>query len=66
MLNLQYAEMKLYFSWLGFKSKDMCLDELRDSGYECNKQCYQMRASVSFKRSDNSNKHVHFILYERF
>ena len=41
--------MKLYFSWLGFKSKDMCLDELRDSGYECNKQCYQMRASVSFK-----------------
>ena len=66
MVNSQYTEMKLYFYWLGFKSKGMFLNELRDSGYECNKQCYQMRASVSFKRSDNSNKHVHFILYERF
>ena len=66
MVNLQYAEMKLYLSWLGFKSKDMCLDELRYSGYKCNKQCYQMRENVSFKRSDNSNKHLHFILYKRF
>ena len=49
IFNLQYAELKWNFSWLGFKSKGMCLDELRDSGYKCNKQCYQMRASVSFK-----------------
>ena len=66
MVNFQNAETKFVFSWLGFKSKDMCLDELRDSGYKCNKQCYQMRENVSFKRSDNSNKHLHLILYKRF
>ena len=34
MVNFQNAEMKFVFSWLGFKSKDMCLHELGDNGYE--------------------------------
>ena len=38
MVNFQNAEMKFIFSWLGFKSKVMCLHELGDNGYECNKQ----------------------------
>ena len=37
IVNFQNAEMKFVFSWLGFKSKDMCLHELGDNGYECNK-----------------------------
>ena len=58
--------MKFIFSCLGFKSKNMCLHELGDNGYECNKQCYQMRANISFKRLNVSNKHLHFVLCKKF
>ena len=66
MVNLEIAEIKYVFSWLSFKSKDMCLHELQDNGYKCNKQCYQMSANVSFKILNVSNKHLHFILYKKF
>ena len=66
MVNFQNAEMKFVFSWLGFKSKDMCLHELGDNGYECNKQYYQMKANSPFKILNVSNKHLHFILHKRF
>ena len=66
MVNFQNAEMKLVFSLLGFKSKNMCLRELGDNGYECNKQYYQMKANSPFKILNVSNKHLHFILHKRF
>ena len=53
--------MKYIWSWIGFKSKKMCLHELWDNGYESNKQCYQMRANISLKRLNSSYKHLHFI-----
>ena len=49
MVNFQNAEMKFVFCWLGFKSKNMCLRELGDNGYECNKQYHQMKANSPFK-----------------
>ena len=66
MVNLEIAEIKYVFSWLSFKSKDMCLHELGDNGYECNKQYYQMKANIPFKISNVSNKHLHFSLHKRF
>ena len=60
MVNLKNAEMKLYLSWLGFKSKERCLHELWDNEYKCNKQCYQMRANVSFQILNVLIKHLHF------
>ena len=66
MVNFQNAEMKFVFCWLGFKSKNMCLHELGDNGYECNKQYHQMKANSPFKIFIVSNKHLHFILHKRF
>ena len=66
MDNFYNTEMKLFFSWLGFKSKDMCLHEVGDNGYEFNKQYYQMKANSPFKITNVSNKHLNFILHKRF
>ena len=50
-----------YFLLVSFKSKYICLHELGDNGYECNKQCCQMNANISFKILNVCDKHLQFI-----